>query len=169
MKIPLIRSILLSAFILHVSCMGISCREKPENRTTPERLPTVTINWKTWKVELAITDRERQKGLSNRAYLPENEGMLFVFPAPEKHTFWMQGCLIPLDIAFIDEDHFIVKIETMTVEPNLVGRKIYSSLVPVRFALEVSAGSLNSAGAKIGDKVVFSGKIPFTAKAYPNP
>lgn len=44
----------------------------------------VKINNKTYIVEVAITDEEREQGLQNVKSLPENEGMLFVFNDTEE-------------------------------------------------------------------------------------
>ncbi|MCK4601100.1 MAG: DUF192 domain-containing protein, partial [Phycisphaerae bacterium] len=83
--------------------------------------------------------------------------------------FWMQGCLIPLDVAFISSDKRVVKIHTMAVEPDLAGWNLYSSQVPAQYALEVSAGMFQRVGVRVGDAVTFSGDIPEAAKAEDGP
>ena len=129
--------------------------------------PQVTIGSTTWTVELATTPAERYKGLSNRAHIGDNEGMLFIFPSPRRLEFCMRGCEVPLDIAFLDADRRIIKIATMAVEPDRVGRTPYYSDGPAVYALEVRGGLLAKAGAKVGDVVRFSGPIPPPAKAEP--
>ncbi len=129
--------------------------------------PQVTINGTTWNVELATTSETKAKGLSKRASLADNAGMLFIYPREEVLTFWMKDCLIPLDIAFIDKDLRVINIETMAVDPD--GRTLYSSNRPAQFALEVPAGALKKAGVQPGSKVIFSGDIPDPAKAKPSP
>lgn len=81
----------------------------------------------------------------------------------------MRGCLIPLDIVFISTDLRVVAVHTMSVEPDLAGRKVYSSKVPAQFALELQAGQLALAGVKPGAVVTFAGEIPDAAKADPGP
>jgi len=55
-----------------------------------------------FQVEIADTPDLRRRGLQNRDNLPPTHGMLFLFPAPEPASFWMQDTRIPLDIIFID-------------------------------------------------------------------
>ena len=61
-------------------------------------------------VELATTTEAQQRGLMFRKSLAEREGMLFVFPSSDFRPFWMQNCLIGLDIIWIDESSNIVSI-----------------------------------------------------------
>jgi uncharacterized protein len=132
-----------------------------------EDQPQVTINGKTWNVELATTQYVQEKGLAERDSLADDAGMLFIYPREKILTFWMKDCLIPLDIAFIDKDMRVINTETMAVEPD--GRTRYSSSKPAQFALEVPAGALKRAGVQPGSKVIFSGDIPVPAKADSSP
>ncbi len=91
--------------------------------------------------------------------------MLFVFPEPKVLSFVMRGCYIPLDIAFIDADRYVVKTTTMAVENDLAGRVVYSSDKPAQFALEAPAGTMAAANVTVGSKVIFSQDIPLPARA----
>lgn len=122
--------------------------------------PRVTINGKSWLVDLAVTPEQQSLGLAGRQQLSNEAGMLFVFRRAEVRNFCMRGCVIPLDIAFIGDDMRVVRTHTMAVEPDRAGRIIYSSDSPARYALETAAGSLEAAGVKVGDPVTFSGDIP---------
>jgi uncharacterized membrane protein (UPF0127 family) len=118
----------------------------------PLELPTtaVSINGHRLIVELAATPQSRRCGLSNRATLDENHGMLFVYPLSELRTFWMKDTRIPLSIAFLDDAGNIINIEIMS--PNQTGKKYYSSK-PALYALEVNQGWFRSHGIKTGDQV----------------
>jgi hypothetical protein len=110
-------------------------------------------------VELATTPDRQLVGLAGRDHLADNEGMLFIFPRAEVLNFCMRGCVISLDIAFIGDDMRVVRTHTMLEEPDRIGKVLYSSDVPARYALEVAAGSLERAGVKVGDPVSFSRDI----------
>lgn len=47
----------------------------------------IKIGSKTYKVKLAETDQDQEKGLQNVKSLPENEGMLFIFNEPQEVDF----------------------------------------------------------------------------------
>ena len=127
-------------------------------RQTPT--PQVVINGHRWFVDLAATPAERYQGLSGRASVPDDVGMLFVFPDAAVRSFCMRGCLVDLDVAFIGDDWRIKTVHTRTVEPDLGEQKGYSSDVPVRYALEVAGGGLARAGVGVGDHVEFAGCLP---------
>lgn len=128
-------------------------------RKAPQR-PAVMINGKRWFVELAMTPQQRFVGMAGRSEVAADAGMLFIYRDPAVLDFCMRGCLIPLDIAFLDGNRRVVQTATMAVEPDRVGRTAYSSQVPARYALEVAAGALAAAGVKVGDEAVFIGDIP---------
>jgi len=96
------------------------------------------MSTKSFTFDLADDPASRVAGLKNVSNLPMGHGMLFVFDQPQALRFTMQDVLIPLDIAFIDANGIIRKVERMA--PG-VGA-IYDSGVPCKMALEVSAGQL---------------------------
>ena len=118
----------------------------------------VRIGSNVWTVRLALDEATRHKGLSNVKDLPEGTGMLFAFPREEVLHFYMRGCYVPLDVAFISSKHQIVHIRTMPVEPDRDNPKcFYSSKHPCRYALEVPAGALARAKVSVGDRVELLG------------
>jgi len=131
--------------------------------------PRVRIGSAVWDVDIALNDAQRYRGLAGRAYLDESVGMLFMYPNAAPRAYCMRGCLIPLDIAFIDSDLRIVKIYTMAAERDRRGLVTYNCPVPAQYVLEVSAGALRRNGVIEGAKVVFLGNIPHATKAAPGP
>ena len=98
------------------------------------RTAQMQIGNETLDVELAKTAAEQAKGLRFRQTLAENAGMLFVFPAPQRVSFWMKDASIPLSIAFIQANGKIVQIRQMqpydeTPVPSLSNAVVCALLV----------------------------------------
>ncbi|HEX4202016.1 MAG TPA: DUF192 domain-containing protein [Chthoniobacterales bacterium] len=94
----------------------------------------IQIGTETLDVELAETPQQQAKGLRFRQTLAENAGMLFLFPAPQRVSFWMKDASIPLSIAFIQSDGKIIQIRPMqpydeTPVPSLSDTVAYALLV----------------------------------------
>ncbi len=62
---------------------------------------TLTIGPASYSVEIADTGVSRMRGLSGRASLAQDTGMLFVFPIAGRYGFWMKGMRFPLDFVWI--------------------------------------------------------------------
>lgn len=104
----------------------------------------------SFKVAIANTDKKRMYGLMNLEYLPQNHGMIFIFPGGEMVNMWMKNTLIPLDMIFIDADSEISSIATDTVPGSL---ELISSKKEIAQVLEINAGLVNKLGIKVGQKV----------------
>lgn len=69
---------------------------------TPTETPLLlTPNGTAISLFIADTEPARAEGLGNRASLPRNQGMLFVFFGPGIYPFWMKGMQFPLDIIWL--------------------------------------------------------------------
>lgn len=101
-------------------------------------------------VELAQDDATRTKGLMFREDMPEDQGMLFIFPFPQKLSFWMKNTYLPLDIAFIDQRGIITDIHQMAPLDTMPR---YGSSVPTIYALEVNQGFFAKHSIDTGDTV----------------
>ena len=111
----------------------------------------VVIDGKTFKVELATTTAQQEKGLSGRDHLDENSGMLFVFPNSDIYTFWMKDTKIPLDIIWINDDKVI---EMTTLQPETANNiPQYNPKNQANYVLELNAGTAQQNGFKVGDEV----------------
>jgi len=117
---------------------------------------SLTINKKPLIAEVAATDNSRTTGLMHRRMLPENRGMLFVFPSTAPLSFWMMNTHVPLSIAFLDDAGVIINIDDMkplTTDPH-------PSTRPARYALEMNQGWFAKHGIKAGTKVEGIEKAP---------
>jgi uncharacterized membrane protein (UPF0127 family) len=103
-------------------------------------------------VEVADEGIERRFGLMGRTNLPADSGMAFLFPEPTAASFWMKDTLIPLSIAFWDEDGAIVAILDMQPCPDDECPS-YDPGVDVVGALEVNQGFFDEHGIDVGDRV----------------
>ncbi|MFN3603884.1 MAG: DUF192 domain-containing protein [Leptonema sp. (in: bacteria)] len=113
------------------------------------------INDKKIYIEISITPKERQKGLMKRKSLKENHGMLFVFPKEDYLHFWMKDTYIPLDLAFFDEDGFLIEIQQL--EP--LSEKIHTSSKPAKYALEMNRNWFAKNDIKPYAKLKFTNEI----------
>ena len=99
--------------------------------------------------EVASTGSQRSLGLMHRRMLPENRGMLFVFPDVALHAMWMMNTFVPLSVAFLDRDGVIINIEDM--QPHT--QTAHGAVKPAKYALEANQGWFRKRGIKPGDKV----------------
>ncbi len=105
------------------------------------RPDTLEIRWPGGKarftVEVAETPQAQARGLMYRATMPASAGMLFVFPAPKRATFWMKNTLIPLDMLFADTAGRITRIHPEAVPHDLTP---VDGGDGVKYVLEINGG-----------------------------
>ncbi len=111
----------------------------------------LTPSWVAITVEIADTPALRERGLMGRDSLPENHGMLFVYPDAQIRSFWMRNTPIALDIAFVDGNGSIINVATMI--PNSDDSTL--SVSPAMYALEMTAGWFEKNGIGAGASVQF--------------
>jgi hypothetical protein len=68
--------------------------------------------------EVASTFALRAAGLSGRAAVPPGTGMLFLYSEADTRGFWMKGCLVPLDIAYVRDDGVVVDVGRLEAPPR---------------------------------------------------
>ena len=121
----------------------------------------MVLEGETFSVELAETPEELAKGLMGREKLGVNQGMLFIYDADGRPSFWMKGMLISLDIVWIDSDGVVAGIErNVPPAPAQTQPLLYFPPRPIRYVLEIPAGRAEAAGIVTGSRVTFTG-IPF--------
>ncbi len=103
-------------------------------------------------VEVARTPANRAVGLMGRVSLPKDQGMVFLFRSAVRDTFCMKDTLIPLSIAFWDEERRIVAI--LDMEPCETDPcPTYGPDEPYVGAVEVNRGFFEEHGVVQGDRV----------------
>ena len=103
-------------------------------------------------IQIADNNDERAEGLMWRRYMPENEGMLFIFDDEEPLTFWMKNTYIPLDMVFADKSGNIVSIYP---EATPLSEASISSVEPAQYVVEANGGFCAKYGINVGDKIEF--------------
>ena len=101
-------------------------------------------------VEWAIEAEERRCGLMFREEMAADHGMVFDFQEEQPVSFWMRNTLISLDMVFIRDNG-----EVLNVAENMTPLSLESVPAdgPVRYVLEVVAGTAERLGLAAGDTV----------------
>lgn len=155
-KGPSPRHVLLGLLTLSLITLA-GCKDNAGSGAPPETLK-VKINGHTFDMELALDHDTRFQGLSERADIPADGGMLFAFSDASVQRFVMRKCLVPIDIVYVDESGRVTGMHAMQVEdaegtmPENV-LKTYSSDYPAIVALEFKGGTLEKLALNRGDPV----------------
>ena len=109
------------------------------------------------ELEVARSSAQRQKGLMGRKSMAPNAGMLFEYSEPRQasHGFWMYKTLIPLDIAYLNQNGVIGSIRQMVpcASASGSGCPTYPAGVPFIQAVEMNAGFFREHGIRPGDRL----------------
>ncbi|MES2916902.1 MAG: DUF192 domain-containing protein [Pseudomonadota bacterium] len=130
----------------------------------PDRLD---IRWaegrESFSVEVADDAAERAKGLMFRQDMPLSSGMLFVYDAPRRVSFWMKNTLIPLDMVFADATGTVTRVQANAVPGDLTP---VDGGEGVMFVLELNGGLAARLGIAPG-AVLRHPAIPASGAAWP--
>ncbi len=104
------------------------------------------------QAEPAITDIKKAIGLMYRSDLPDDNGMIFLYPHKRVITMWMKNTYIPLDMIFFNEYGVISHIHKNAVPMD---ETVISSQTPAIGVLEVNAGFADKHGIQTGQKLTY--------------
>jgi uncharacterized membrane protein (UPF0127 family) len=115
---------------------------------TPQSLPMVDIHIgnATLHTQIASTPHEEEVGLMYVHSMPDNAGMLFVLPVGTAQ-FWMKNTLIPLSVAFLEQDGKILEIHDMKALDETITR---SDSNQIAYAIETNLHWFDLNGIKPG-------------------
>ena len=113
---------------------------------------SISIEKENLCVELAISQREKSKGLMYRKDLSNTDGMLFIWKNEDKRCMWMKNTYIPLDLGFFRED--LTLIEVRDLSPRSL--ESVCSSEPAKYALELSKGWFSSHKIKKNSKLIIN-------------
>ncbi len=123
--------------------------QQPDFKLVPLTVGTTEI-----QVQLADTVDRRMRGLMEQS--PLQHGMLLLYESPREMTLWMKNTPSALDVAFIDKNWVITKIQPM--EPN--SEALHTSPGEVIAALEMPQGWFASQQIKPGTRIKSCQTLP---------
>lgn len=106
-----------------------------------------------FNVDLAVSFKDKEKGLMMRESMGTNEGMLFIYEKEGLYGFWMKNTKIPLDIIWINAENEVVFINQNTLPCNQQQCPIIDPGKNAKYVLEINAGTAEKTGIKSGDKI----------------
>jgi uncharacterized membrane protein (UPF0127 family) len=114
----------------------------------------IQLGGERFTVELALTPEAQRVGLMQRPHLAPGHGMLFIYPSPNPVAFWMKNTLIPLDILFFDAALHLVASHPNAQPCQADPCPHYASNQPVRYVLELPAGTASRLGVTPGAQLI---------------
>ena len=118
----------------------------------PPTHETIHLGGEPWKMELAVSEQQIERGLMQRETIPPGTGMLFLFDDSQIRSFWMGHCLTDMDLVFVDGMGRITAVHEMAVElPRLpeesdrtyrLRMPSYPSNFPAKIAIELPPGTI---------------------------
>jgi hypothetical protein len=137
-----------------VLCAGLACTPAPGQQALP--LAEITVSGGSsrhvFRVEVATTPAEIQRGLQGRQTLPPDGGMLLLAGEPRNMRMWMKDTPVPLDMLFFDAD-WIIRAITPNARPH--SKRLIPSPGPVAGVLELAGGTAARLGIRPGDRIVY--------------
>ena len=103
-------------------------------------------------VELAISKREKSKGLMYRKDLSDSDGMLFIWKNADERCMWMKNTYIPLDLGFFREDMTLIEVKALS--PRSLTSVCSSE--PAKYAIELPKGWFSSNNIKNNSKLALN-------------
>lgn len=143
---------LLAALTLTVCLVYILWQDSFDNLPSQDVTFITKTGEYTLHLKIADTPELHERGLMHVEYLAPKHGMIFINEQPVVNLFWMKDTYIPLDMIFVDEDGVVANIHK-NAKPLDEFNKV-SSVVPVKYVVEINAGESEEMGLEIGDKMV---------------
>jgi len=143
-----------------IAAAGVACAGDDNAASTNGGLRVVELRYEggTLRVEVAETPTQRALGLGGRDGLAEGTGMLFDLGSTRVPTFSMRGMRFGLDFVWIDERKRVTAVTSdVPPQPGVRDSELesYSPETPVRYVLEVAAGTAERLGIDAGDQLAF--------------
>lgn len=151
----LLASVLVAAALAGGACGGSSSDGSSNDAVATREPGLALVRIGELQVQADVPEGDAfYRGLGDRESLPDDRGMLFVFPSASRHSFWMKDMLISIDIIWISADGRVVDIQTAQLEPGVPDEQLsrYYPPDPAVYVLEVRAGLASDKGVQVGDE-----------------
>jgi len=138
-------------------CMAQSKRAAQSEGGADQKqwIAPITLGKKKIRAVVANTKPLRIKGLLGWERIDDTTGMLLDFEKEGQYAIHMQGMKFPIDAVWIDRNGVIRMIYTK-IEPN--SGKVYPSVFPAWYCLELNAGFCGRYEVKTGQRVLFGAR-----------
>ena len=87
--------------------------------------------------ELALNAEQERTGMMFRTNIAETDAMIFVFPQPQRASFWMKNCPESLSAAYIGPDGVIEEIHHLEKQDT---NSVVAATDNIQYVLEVKDG-----------------------------
>ena len=152
----------LKPAVVALLLLATGCDAAPPATTAPagpkpQALPTIAlpINGTPLTIQVADDPDKREIGLMYVKTMPDDRGMIFVFPTERLLNFWMKNTPIDLDIIYADHDGRVVAVKTM----HAFDLSDISSEEPATFAIELNAGVAAKLKVAVGQKIALPANL----------
>ncbi len=128
----------------------------PQIAFEKSKIEIITANARhCFTAELALNPAQHALGLMFRKELPPDHAMLFDFANPRPGSMWMKNTLISLDMLFVDAGRKIIFVAENTTP---LSEEVITSPGPIRYVIELAAGTAGRLGIRAGDRFVIADK-----------
>lgn len=150
-----VRGGVLAAAMLALAVVGSSDPAQARKALASNTIPLTVMTARgavKFRVEVARTEAQQERGLMYRTKIPAGTGMLFPMNPPRLASFWMKNCPVPEDMIFVRADGTIARIAADTTPYSLAP---VSSGEPVAAVFEIAGGEARRLGIAEGNKIVW--------------
>jgi uncharacterized membrane protein (UPF0127 family) len=127
----------------------------------PRFAVAILPNGSEFALEVAADPQSRAQGYMFRESVGPNEGMIFLFDAPDRQGMWMKNCRVPLDLVWLDASRRVVHLaENQRPCPADGPCPIVEPMRAALYVLEFAAGTARREGLRVGDAIAFVSDPP---------
>lgn len=153
MKRTTLFGLIATVMVICVGAFFFSASHSSSASSLP--LYQTTIHDRPVTLEIASQEKDLQQGLGDRASMPEDHGMLFVFSVPSIQPFWMRHMEFPIDIIYLHNGVVTEIAEDMPAPDQTLGiPKTYTPTHEADMVLELNVDGTDRYQIKVGDQVL---------------